>query len=435
MNAEEFDDALRRRLEGYNAPHQPQEVERVLQQVKKQRLPAPSAGLSRKSRWAFAASIGLIISLTVLNLLQLNENKNLRDLLTSRSESNALPMVHDTVFVHTASVALPSGARGETVLASTPPAAHESAVGAGHRASGASSSPSSAQGKKPFGRFANRPSAGTSLSDVNGGGAEAEEDFSSTTSSASSSSPASVLTLRSFLPKGAVALPENHRLAYLQAPYSSDQADVAINPKAVYPDVPKTRTWPQVYVGVRCAPSPSRLTLGLSATVMLGRNWSALVGLAYANSDRARFANARDMDDFNGNGPHLPRPAAPIDSSARGIDLQTQTLQIPLRIQYHQALSKGFGLTFGAGTDLDVRSWQRVAFRRPEEAPGPPSERFLVNQPVRMMTSATATAGLDWRSNRWWLSALYQVNPSLSKSVARPEPVYHGFEVRAAYRL
>lgn len=433
MNAEEFDDALRRRLEGYNAPHQPQEVDRVVQQLKQQRLPAPSPVLTRSSRWAFAASIGLIVTLTILNLLQLNENKNLRELLTARSETNALPVVHDTVYVHTASEPVRSGARTETVLASTPSSALESAGVSGHGATASSSSGRATKAKKPFGRFANLPPAGTSLSEASGGGAE--EDFSvpSASGSAPSSSPA--LSLRSFVPKGAVAVPENHRLAYLQAPYLSDEGDAAINPKAVYPDLPKTRSFPQVYGGVRCAPSPARLTLGLTATVMLGRNWSALVGLAYANSDRARFANARDMDDFNIDRTRGPRPAAPIDSSARGIDLQTQTLQVPLRIQYHRALSKGFGLSFGAGTDLDVRAWQRVAFRRPEEAPGPPSERFLVNQPVRMITSATATAGVDWRSNRWWLSALYQVTPTITKSVARPEPVYHGFEVRAAYRL
>ncbi|MBK6344815.1 MAG: autotransporter outer membrane beta-barrel domain-containing protein [Bacteroidales bacterium] len=149
--------------------------------------------------------------------------------------------------------------------------------------------------------------------------------------------------------------------------------------------------------------------LGLKGNVSLENRLGLSIGLKYADLKTEHFDTRDDFDrhDHHRKNHHFEEHLNGHDH-ATGIDIQSNLIQLPVALSYTFRLPRNFGLGLSVGTDLDLLLNQRLEFDHGADSLGPPRrEDFRAKGDAVLFNNLVFSIGLE----KQWKGMVFQVQP------------------------
>jgi len=156
-------------------------------------------------------------------------------------------------------------------------------------------------------------------------------------------------------------------------------------------------------------------SVGLKGNISFENRLGLTIGLKYADLKTEHFDT---RDDFNRHDHH--RKNHPIEEHlnghdhATGIDIQSNLIQLPVALGYTFPLPRNFGVGLSVGTDLDLLLNQRMGFDHGPDSLGPPRrEDFRAKGDAVLFNNLVFSIGLE----KQWKGMVFQVQPFIRPRV------------------
>jgi len=149
--------------------------------------------------------------------------------------------------------------------------------------------------------------------------------------------------------------------------------------------------------------------LGLKGNVSLENRLGLTIGLKYADLKTEHF-NTRDDFDRHDHHRKNHRFEEHLNGHdhATGIDIHSNLIQLPVALSYTFPLPRNFGLGLSVGTDLDLLLNQRLEFDHGADSLGPPRrEDFQAKGDAVLFNNLVFSVGLE----KQWKGMIFQVQP------------------------
>jgi hypothetical protein len=176
---------------------------------------------------------------------------------------------------------------------------------------------------------------------------------------------------------------------------------------------------------------------GIYAELLYGKNWGLAAGFKYTLSNGEDF---RDETDFyNRKSRHFDQVfhgQPPMHDKISNIGIDNAILQIPITLTYYYPLKKGYTLSLGLGTDLDIYTSALIKFDSRHGADSlAQSNSIKTSEPVEILNNVVISLGLQKRWNRFTLQATPFISPQLKHVNYKKEDLYFGFGLKLYYSL
>lgn len=170
---------------------------------------------------------------------------------------------------------------------------------------------------------------------------------------------------------------------------------------------------------------------GIDLGVKLPKRLIMNAGLRYTSLNDELFADKADFDrhDPKKRNRHFNDQLKHHDQ-IRDIVIHSNLIQIPLSAGYRIPLNKGYSFTFSLGTDLDVFLSQRLTFSQPPDSIKPPHGDLRDRANAVFLNNITITGSIEKEYKRFALSLSPFIRPQLQKVFYKPKELDYGIAIR-----
>lgn len=170
---------------------------------------------------------------------------------------------------------------------------------------------------------------------------------------------------------------------------------------------------------------------GIDLGVKLPKRLIINTGLRYTNLNDELFANKSDFDrhDPKKRNRHFNDQLKHHDH-IHDIVIHSNLIQIPLSAGYRIPLNKGYSFTFSLGTDLDVFLSQRLTFSQPPDSIKPPHGDLRDRANAVFFNNIVITGSIEKEYKRFALSLSPFIRPQLQKVFYKPKELDYGIALR-----
>lgn len=174
---------------------------------------------------------------------------------------------------------------------------------------------------------------------------------------------------------------------------------------------------------------------GVDLGVKLPKRLILNAGLRYVSLNDELFADkdAFDRHDTGKINHHFNDQLMHHDH-IRDIVIHSQLLQVPLSIGYSIPLKKGYSFTFSLGTDLDVFLSQRLTFSQPPDSIRPPHGDLRDKGKAVLFNNMVITGSVEKEYKRFVFSVSPFIRPQLQQVFYKPKELDFGIALRVYFR-
>lgn len=186
--------------------------------------------------------------------------------------------------------------------------------------------------------------------------------------------------------------------------------------------------------GITTEFAPRQFGWGISADVKLNSRWSLSAGLRVQSLDNETYRDPMDFryrrgTEFRDWG-HVPDT-----TMIKNIGMHTRIIQLPVSVNYHIPLKNNWELFMGVGTDIDLYVRQHIDFDA-HPINMPPRRRVADTEPdPKTINNLVLMAGVqkDWKKLSFQLNPF--VSPQLTPVTYKREDFYAGVRFRLLYNF
>ena len=189
-------------------------------------------------------------------------------------------------------------------------------------------------------------------------------------------------------------------------------------------------------VGVGYERGSGSFGYSIAGEVLLNNKWSISTGVELARMKNENYNNDNDFHYKKGTDfYHTYSSDIPDTSSFSNIEIHTTLIRIPVMINYRIALKHNFYLLFGAGTDLDVVAKQDVGYHHKDSNNPDNPKSFNSSTATLLINNVTLEAGIQ----KEWKHLVIQVSPFASPQITnvayKKDNFSYGFGVKVLYAI
>ena len=454
MKTENFDDAVRRKIESIHEQNKQEDIDRVHKYVSLNRSNYILSG-RRLGTLVLISTVGLFITgLLIWNLKQMGDNKTLLQtigkLQNELAQTNSTPVKTDTVFItkysdqtsgNTASTE--NLYEANTIIRSGEkdiPSTDQTNIIAGEKQkSGNTDNPVAEESVPAEMNVSNGKNKKTELiSHTNGIASEQaietnqrqnknEVHRNEKSASDSTAKIAHQEDLDSISKTGEPVITKNNfNDTAAEATSVKNQNDK----RSMF-----LKNW-HYQAGIDFKMGNDQIGAGILGEVFFNSRWSMSAGLRILNVNNEKYHDANEFrmkkaQDFR----ETYAPAIPDTTFVSDIDMQYLVLQIPVMLTYHLPLKNNFGIIFSAGTDIDLYAKQHIDYEYSSNTAPPGKDHFDANYPTVLFNNVMLSVGME----KQWNNVIAQICPFIRHQVAhaayKKDEVYYGFSARILYRF
>ncbi len=189
-----------------------------------------------------------------------------------------------------------------------------------------------------------------------------------------------------------------------------------------------------IKVGTDFQLSGQSLTPGINAEFIIADHFGIQTGLKYRIYRDEHFT---DKADFFGHKPHdfnhrIEDHFAGQDH-VRDVTISNRILQVPLFFNYRLPLKRNYNLSFSLGTDLDVYLRQKLYYTIAPDTGGMHQDNFQAKGNVSLVNTFTFSAGVGKQWKSWLLEVQPYISPRFTEVFYKPKEIEFGVEIGIKY--
>lgn len=190
----------------------------------------------------------------------------------------------------------------------------------------------------------------------------------------------------------------------------------------------------KIRTGVNFQVSNQSIAYGLSGELIFGRHFGFQTGLNYRLYQEQHFA---DQKDFLNHRPpdhhhHWIDDHLSDKEHISDVTISNSLLQVPVTFSYYLPLKRNFTVSFALGTDMDIYLHQKLSYTDHADSVHHRDD-FQDKGDVSLLNTFTFSAG----AGKQWKSWLFEVKPYISPKFTgvfyKPEEMEFGVEVGVKY--
>jgi hypothetical protein len=175
---------------------------------------------------------------------------------------------------------------------------------------------------------------------------------------------------------------------------------------------------------------------GFTGEFLLGKHFGINTGIRYSMFYPEKF---RDREDLNDHRHHRMHPGIEEhfskDDKFTDIEIRNRIFQVPFGISYHIFLKKQLDLSFGLGTDIDFFVNQKVDLLFPKDSIEKEPKHFKADGKVVPFNNLVLSASIEKRWNRFAVQLSPFVSPALQEVFYRPRDLEYGIGLNIRYYI
>ncbi len=173
---------------------------------------------------------------------------------------------------------------------------------------------------------------------------------------------------------------------------------------------------------------------GINAQVSFSDRWSIGLGLKALMVNNELYPDGDDFQSKKGVNFHkVYMPNDPDSGKINNIHTNNQLIQIPLAINYTIPLRKNYGLLFSAGTDIDIYANQRIEYATINSSGFIDFYHKNISVPALTLNNAVFSAGVQKRWGHLVAQLSPYICPQITSVVYKKEDLYAGMRFRLFY--
>jgi hypothetical protein len=175
--------------------------------------------------------------------------------------------------------------------------------------------------------------------------------------------------------------------------------------------------------GIEVEKANLQLGAGLVGEVLISKRWGLSSGIKVLNVNNEKYV---DEDDFHHKKgmpfQHVYSKNVP-DTTAKNIGMHNILVQVPIAITYQLPLKNNYSIIASVGTDLDIYAKQLIDYNRMGFQQ---TQTFTTNTPVIAFNNAVISIGMQKRWRKFVFQASPFVSPQFKSVVYKKEDLYAG---------
>jgi hypothetical protein len=177
----------------------------------------------------------------------------------------------------------------------------------------------------------------------------------------------------------------------------------------------------------------SQLGFSVIGEGLYKKHWGVTLGLKYLSIENERFEdeddyqNRKNKDFKNSYKQHVN------DSDQHNIRINNAIFQIPVSLSYYHMMKKNFSLVLGAGTDIDLLAKQHVEYRHQITISDYVGKKFDIVYTNQFFNNIVLSAGIQKQLKPLLVQLSPFMSPQLRQVVYKKESFYYGIRLRVLY--
>lgn len=181
----------------------------------------------------------------------------------------------------------------------------------------------------------------------------------------------------------------------------------------------------------------TQLGIGAQFELIAAKHWGLSTGVKYMFNKGETFNNEQDFFDKKSKHIHQVYGDKPqFHGDISDIELNTSVLQIPVQFSYYYPFKNGLSVSLGIATGFDVYASSDLRFNN---RPGRDSLNHQIDlkaaPSIQTFNNLIVSAGIQKRWNRWAISASPYIGNQLIKVDYRKEDWFYGVGINLSYYL
>ena len=181
----------------------------------------------------------------------------------------------------------------------------------------------------------------------------------------------------------------------------------------------------------------TQLGIGAQFELIAAKHWGLSTGVKYMFNKGETFNNEQDFFDKKSKHIHQVFGDKPqFHGNISDIELNTSVLQIPVQFSYYYPFKNGLTVSLGIATGFDVYASSDLRFNN---RPGRDSINHQIDlkaaPSIQTFNNLIVSAGIQKRWNRWAVSASPYIGNQLIKVDYRKEDWFYGVGINLCYYI
>lgn len=190
----------------------------------------------------------------------------------------------------------------------------------------------------------------------------------------------------------------------------------------------------QVGVGYEIANASTGYSVNGEA--ILNNKWGVSIGAQLVQLGNELFDDDDDFHHKKGKDFSNVYPSDVTDtSSVSNIHIHTTLIRIPVKLNYYIALKHNYTLVFGAGTDMDVYAMERVGYNHKDNTNMVIPKNFNAMPSILLFNNATFSAGIQKAWRRFVFRAEPFISPQITDVEYKNVNLYFGIGLKILYAI
>lgn len=177
--------------------------------------------------------------------------------------------------------------------------------------------------------------------------------------------------------------------------------------------------------------------IGITGEWVINNRWSLISGLRYSALNAEHFDDHNDYFRDRGrvDDPFLIKPHE-LGDQPRNIDLDNKLLQVPLAVRFYIPLKPNVtSLFITAGTNFDIVLFQRAQYDRPTDSLLHVHEDIRTTTTPDVFNNLFLGAGVQYNRRKWAFQAGLVLSQSLLNTPYKPSGLEYGVNATMMYRF
>lgn len=187
-------------------------------------------------------------------------------------------------------------------------------------------------------------------------------------------------------------------------------------------------------VGLMAEMANGQMGYGVMGGINFNKHWSFSGGIKMLHIDDDKFRDAEDFHRRKGrNFGDTYAPDVPDTSFISGIETRYSLIQIPVSLAYHFLLRNDFALTFAFGTDIDLYAVRHIGYQQRGFFDPHEQKHFETQLPTVAFNNATVSVGIQKQWKHFVIQASPFVSPQFMHVPYKREDLYYGLRISTLY--
>ncbi len=182
--------------------------------------------------------------------------------------------------------------------------------------------------------------------------------------------------------------------------------------------------------GIESEAAFRQLGIGIIGEMLLSARWSVSTGLRFLAINNEKYNSSREFHQLKGRNFNAVYNCGLTDSSASNIGINTLLTQVPISINYQLPLKNNYSLIASVGTDIDIHARQIVDY---DDGESLQNNKFTTNYPVIAFNNIAISAGLQKRWKGFVFRASPFISPQFKSVMYKKEDLYAGIKLNILF--